>query len=459
MGIGSLQLPNISYIGSMERSISDDMLRLKLAESVATSVSGLTRRDIELPQVPGKVLAVIGVRRGGKTSLLRSLAHDAIAGGSPRESQMLLSLEDERLFGMTAADLAWLVDEHGRQFPDLLAPGKRTLYFDEIHLVDGWETYVRRLVDTGVGPIFVSGSSAKILSREVATSLRGRGLEVLVHPFSFRESLRHRGAEPDREWARQSGNDRIALDGALAAYLDGGGFPESQGVSTRDRLRLLRGYVDSMVLRDVIDRHGVTNPLALQWLRNALLSAPSGRFSVTKFRDTLRSQGVPVAKETLETYLGYLEDAFLLRVISMHSSSERQRTVNPRKAYPVDPGLIALHARVDRSYRGASLETVVLLELERRGYVITWVKTGSDVQQWEVDFLAEQPGEQRLLIQVTYEADAESTWERETRALEAAAATFPDARAMLITGTSTPPSCPLPAGLEWRSAAEWLLST
>lgn len=442
----------------MSLAISPDTLRAKLAESLDHAPGALTRRDVALPQVPGKVMAVIGARRGGKTSFMRDHARAEVQRGRPRESQLILSLEDERLFGMTVADLAWLVEEHGRQFPALLEPGRRAIYFDEVHLVPGWETYVRRLVDEGTRELFVSGSSAKLLSREVATSLRGRGLEVLVHPFSFREALRHAGQEPATPWAQIRPAERTALDAALARYLEEGGFPEAQQVSTRDRIKLLKSYVDSMMLRDVIERHKVSNPVALNWLQHALLSAPGGRFSITKFRDTLKSQGVPVAKETLEAYLGYFDDAFLVRTISMHATSERQRMVNPRKAYPIDPGLIALYTRAGRSYRGASLETVVLLELERRGYQASWVKVGDDSQNWEVDFLAEQPGTQPLLLQVCVDADADPTWEREARALAAAAAEFPDARPILITANSTPPRRALPAPLTWQSAPSWLLS-
>lgn len=439
----------------MTPTLSIDTLRQKLAESLNQPLDGLTARDVRLPAIPGKVLAVVGVRRGGKTSFMRHHADGRIAAGRPSESQLFLSLEDERLFGMTVADLSWLVEEHGRQNPTLLDPGARTIYLDEVHLVPGWETYVRRLVDEGMRELFVSGSSAKLLSREVATSLRGRALEVLVHPFSFRESLRHAGAEPAKPWASLSPRERTTLDAALARYLETGGFPEAQHAAPRDRRSLLQSYVDSMLLRDVIERFRVSNILALTWLARALLSAPGGRFTVTKLRNTLQSQGVPVAKETLEAYLDHLDDAFVVRTIAMRATSERQRMVNPRKAYPIDPGLIALYKGSDRTYRGASLETVVLLELERRGYSVTWVKVGEDR---EVDFLAEQPGEQPLLVQVCLDAAADETWTREVRALEEAVTQHRGARAIVVTGTSSPPGHPLPKGVEWQSGAEWLLA-
>ncbi len=435
-------------------TISSDLLRQKLAESLAVTEPALTRRDVRLPGIPGKALAVIGVRRGGKTSFLRQCRADRLADGRPPESQLLVSLEDERLEGLSVADLGRLLDEHARQFPDLRETGTMTVYLDEVQTVPGWERLVRRLMDAGGLEVFVSGSSARLLSREVATSLRGRAMEVLVLPFSFREALRHAGAEPEKAWERLGPAERGALDQRLRRYLAEGGFPEAQGADARDRTALLSGYVDVVVLRDVIERHAVSNPLALRWLQRQLLANPGGAFSVKKHYDALRSQGVPVGKDTLHDYLAHLEDAFLIRAVAMHSSSERQRMVNPRKAYPVDPGLIALFERTGRTHHGRALETAVMLELERRGFEVSYIRTADG---WEVDFLAHRAGERPLLVQVCLESEGDETWDRELRALEAAASTHADARPFLVTLDDAPPARPLPSGLTWAPAARWLL--
>ena len=438
----------------MERTISTDLLRLKLAEAAAAPLPALTKRDVRVPAVPGKAFAVIGVRRGGKTSFMRTRMADHVAGGRPRASQLLISLEDERLVGLTAEDLGWMLDEHGRLNPGLRESGTMSIYLDEVQLVAGWETLVRRLIDTGGMEIFVSGSSAKLLSREVATSLRGRAMEVLVSPFSFREALRHAGQEPDEGWDQLAPAKRAALDARLTRYLEEGGFPEAQRTERRDRLALLKGYVDVMILRDVIERYDVRNPHALRWLQRELLATPGGSFSVKKLYDTLRSQGVAVAKDTLHAYLDHMEDAFMVRTVAMESASERQRMVNPRKTYPVDHGLIPLYERTGREHRGRTLETAVLLELERRGYSVSWIRTPHG---WEVDFYAQRSGDSALLIQVCVDSRADSTWDREVRALVDAAAAYPDANALLITLDQAPPPRTLPSPLKWRSAAQWLL--
>jgi uncharacterized protein len=438
----------------MDRLISSELLKTKLAEALTTPIPSLTPRDIRLPAIPGKALAVIGVRRGGKTSFLQRRMSERLSKGASRASQLMLGLEDERLVGLTAADLGWLLEEHQRQFPDLRRNEEVSVYLDEVQLVDGWETLVRRLIDTGGVEIFVSGSSARLLSREVATSLRGRAMEVLVHPFSFRETLRHAGKEPEERWEELGPSDRAAISAALIEYLEVGGFPEAQTAERRDRLALLKGYVDIMVLRDVIERHDVSNTQGLRWLQRFLLATPGGNFSITKLHNSLRSQGVPVAKDTLYEYLDHLQDAFLIRVVSMHSTSERQRMVNPRKAYPIDSGLIPLYERSGREHQGRALETAVLLELERRGYEIDYLRTGDG---WEVDFIAERSGDPPLLMQVSLETTSAETWKRELRSLESAARAFPDAVAVVVTLDPTPPTHELPASIQWIPAARWLL--
>jgi uncharacterized protein len=438
----------------MERTISTDVLRAVLAEALVSPPPRLTPRDIRLPTIPGKALAIIGVRRSGKTSFLQQRRAVRIAEGRALESQLLLGLEDERLVGMTALDLGWVLDEHARQFPAIRAAGQLSLYLDEIQTVERWESLIHRLAEAKDVEIMVTGSSAALLSHEVATAARGRLLELLMHPFSFREALRHANAEPSRPWHALGPAERAALDAGLRAYLATGGFPEAQVTDVRDRARLLSGYVDTVVLRDVIERHAVSNPIALRALQRQLLSTPGGRFSIQKVYHTFRSQGIAVSKDTLHAYLDHLQNAFLVRIVDMHSTSEKQRMVNPRKVYPIDTGLIPLYALPGREHHGRALETAVLLELERREYASSWLRVDEDR---EVDFIATRPGEPPLLVQVCLDTTDTGTWEREVRALDAASQVFPDATAVLITQDQSPPHRALPGRMRWYSAVEWLL--
>ncbi len=430
-----------------------ELLRQKIIDALAAQPPSFTPRDVYVPGVRGKAVAVIGPRRGGKTTFLWQVLKARLEGGTKREGLLYFNFEDERLGGMTAADLHLIVEEYYRLYPQWRDNRRAVFFLDEIQVVPGWETFARRLLDTEHLELFLSGSSARLLSREVATSMRGRAMEALVLPFSFREFLRHRGGEPTGTASRLPKAARSALDKELRTYLVDGGFPEAQGAAIRDRFELLRGYVDTALLRDVVERHAVSHPVALRWMVRHLLGNAGGAFSVHKFHGDLRAQGVPVAKDTLHAYLTHLEDAFLVRTVAIASESERRRMVNPRKAYPVDPGLIPVFDRSGRTNLGHALESAVALELLRRGAEIAYVRTAGN---FEVDFLARHPEGHEELIQVCAELDLAETRQRELRALLDAAAEHPRASLHLVAlAADAIPG--LPDNVTLHSAASWLL--
>jgi hypothetical protein len=433
-----------------------ELLTDKLADSLTGALPESTpRQAYGTVSLPGKATAVIGMRRAGKTTFLHQLRGQRLARGAEREHIPYVNFEDERLVGLTAQDLHLLLEEYYRRFPSLRGRKKVTWCLDEIQLVPGWEQFVRRVLDSEAVEIFVSGSSASMLSREIATAMRGRAWEVVIHPFGFGEYLRHHGRPlPERPDFVASG-ERSALEGALLDYLATGGFPEAQGLDAATRAQLLRDYVDVAVLRDVVERHRVTNVAGLRWLVRHLLGNAAGLFSVEKFYAALKSQGLSISKDTVHQFLGHLEDCFLVRTVWMEAVSERKRMVNPRKAYPVDPGLIPLFDRTGRANVGHALETVVLLELERRRMEVTYVRTP---EGHEVDFLAKSPTGEAELIQVCADATDAATAQRELRALSAAANLHPAAGQRLLTLTRDGLPSEIPSPVVGQPVYEWLLS-
>ena len=428
----------------------------QLAESLRNPPPPHTPRRVHgRIRMPGKATAVYGMRRAGKTTFLHQIRREIIAGDGSPTLAPYLSFEDERLTDLAASDLGLVLDEYARLLPAGDAGGPITWCFDEIQLVTGWERFVRRLLDERRAEVFVSGSSAALLSREIASSLRGRAWPVLMHPFSFEEACRHRGIpvpEPRNVLLR---HERLRQERAFADWLDTGGFPEAQGLDTPSRHRLLRDYVDVAILRDVVDRHRVSNVAGLRWLARQLLGNAGGLFSVEKFHRRLKSQGIAIARDTVHQFLGHLDDCFLVRVVSMESSSERQRMVNPRKAYPVDPGLIPVYDTTGRANLGHALETAVLIELERRRLDVTYVRTP---QGYEVDFLARGPDRRPELIQVCADLSDPAVLYRELRALEAAGDRFPGAvkRLLALDRGNLPRT--LPDGVVAETAWEWMLN-
>ena len=431
-----------------------ELIRQKIVDSLASPVQAFTRRDVQLSAIPGKAIAVIGMRRTGKSTFLWQILSDRLSKGAKRESLLYFGFEDERLAEMKAADLQILVEEYYRLYPSLRDSGRAVFFLDEIQAVSGWESFARRLLETEHIELFLSGSSARLLSREVATSMRGRAMTALVHPFSFREYLRHLKMEPKGEVNRLTKAQRSALEKNLRDYLVYGGFPESVGAAPKDRFDLLRGYIDTAMLRDIVERHEVSHPVALRWMVRHLLANAAGPFSVSKFLLDLKSQGIAVAKDTLHEYLGYLEDAFLIRTVSVATGSERRRMVNPRKIYPIDPGLIPLFEMSGRENTGHALETCVMLELERRGAEVAYVRNKSGS---EVDFLARYPDGRRELIQVCANMDAPDVRDRELRGLIEGLAEHKGVTAHLIVLESQPPM-DVPNSIKWHFASDWLLS-
>ena len=407
-----------------------------------------------LPAVPGKVHAVIGMRRAGKTTFLRQLQEER-RNSLPPERVVYLSFDDDRLADLQMEQLGLLLEEYYRRYPELRGSEMVHWLLDEVQLVNGWEKFVRRVLDTEQVEIVVSGSSAKMLSREVHTSLRGRGMETVIRPFSFKEFIRHRGMELTRHVRELTAVDRSLIEKEFREYLAIGGFPEAQGLSGELRVDLLQGYVDTVLFRDIVERHGITQIAALRWLTRQCLRNPAGSLSVHRLHLDLKSQGLGVAKDALHAMMGHLQDAFLISAVTLATDSERRRNSNPRNIYPVDTGFISAFDRSGRTNVGHALETVVLHELERRKAEIGYVRTS---EGYEVDFYARFPDGKEELIQVCADTDSGDTLMREMRALTDAAADFPRAqRRLLVLTFDQLPVAPV-KGLVSQPVYEWLLS-
>ena len=432
-----------------------DAVRQKLGDAVSTPFPSSTRREAEGSVPEGKARAVIGMRRAGKTTFLLQCLSDRLAQGVDRRRLVYFNFEDERLAGLEAADLGILLDEYYRAHPEFRRSQVVTWCFDEIQVVPGWERFVRRVLDSERVEIFLSGSSAKMLSREVATSMRGRALETVITPFSFREFARHRGATVPSARALTSAAEESSWLARLDDYLAIGGFPEaSRPDMASERVGLLQGYVDSVLFRDIAERHRIENLVAMRAFVRQLLRQPATALSISKIHQDFRSRDIAVSKETLLALLNHLEDAFLVFTVPIATRSERKRQVNPRKVYLADHGLAAAFQSAPTADRGHHLENIVACELKRRCRDLSYVKTESGL---EVDFLATAGDGRSQLIQVAADVRDAATFEREIRSLLEAATAHPDARKLLIVDRPIPRAVDVPTGVELVKLWRWLL--
>jgi len=374
----------------------------------------LSRRNINLPCLKGKIDTVIGMRRTGKTFLLFQIMQDYLQQDIAKEAMLYINFDDERLLPLTVSELGKISDAYFRLYPE---QRKSTCYFffDEIQNIPGWESYCRRLLDTENVQLVVTGSSAKLLSKEIATSLRGRSISTEVFPFSFTEVLVQQKIEVPEK--RPGAKKRSLIENRFRDYLISGGFPEIQNITLDYRYRILQEYVDVVILRDVIERYQIGNIIPLRMLVRHLLNSPAALFSINKFYNDLKSQGISCGKDTLHQFFAYLSDAYLIYPVSIYSRSERAKQVNAKKIYVIDSGLIYAYKNHPGSDFGQVLENFVYMQLRRQGQSINYYRTKS---AYEVDFISTAQDGKQSLYQVSYNMDDAKTRAREIRALQEA---------------------------------------
>ena len=237
------------------------------------------------------VSVVTGMRRTGKTYFTYQRMEELLRQGLPLNRIVHVNFDDDRLKGATVDDLRLLGDTHARLFPQ--AAGEKCWYFlDELQNVDGWEWYARRLLDSNLVQLCLTGSSSRLLSSEIATHLRGRALEIEMFPLSFAETLLFNGLFPKPPAAPYSARAAGLLRNAMGLYLETGGFPDVQGLPDRLRIRMLQEYVDAVVYRDILERHNIPSFQSIRYTLDYLLHHYSRKVSTRAIAGALKEQGL-----------------------------------------------------------------------------------------------------------------------------------------------------------------------
>jgi len=367
-----------------------------------------------LPEGMRKAFVMVGMRRSGKTWSLYQQMHHLLGQGVERSCLLYLNFEDDRLIGTRLEDMQSILDAYFELFPELIGSQKIHFFFDEIHEVPGWERFIRRLLDSETMQLYLTGSSAKMLSKEIATSLRGRTLVREVFPYNFREYLGHLGI---RRSKHLSTKETAALNHHVYEYLKWGGFPETVGIDKSFHREVLQGYIDTVIYRDIIERYQVTNVHVLRKLLSHCLQNPASLFSVNKMYQALKSQGYAISKNSLYAFMEYFEDAYCIFSVSAFHLSGRKSSLKPQKIYPVDQGLITAYS-IERDYQqGPALESLVFSSLIRRTKQLHYFITQKGQ---EVDFFVTFPDNSKHLFQVTLSLKNPSTRKREISALQQA---------------------------------------
>ena len=408
-------------------------------------------RHLDFIEKKRTATVVMGMRRTGKTYVTYRRIQELLDEGIEFERIVQINFDDERLRGLKVDDLHLIGEVHAEMFPD--AATERCWYFlDELQNIAGWEKYARRLLESSRVQLCLTGSSSKLLSKEIATEMRGRSLAIEMFPLSFSEFLLFNGIFTKIPVAPFSANIAGRIRNAFSKYFEIGGFPDVQNDSPRIRTKILQEYVDAVIFRDIIERHDITSVQSLRYTLDYILCNYARKTSVRSISGVLKNLGFSDNRENIADYLTYLNDAYLIYPVSLRTDSLAVRRTNPEKYYVIDIGLLrAMKPNTDRD-RGWMLENLVYMMLRRGDNKIEYYITKRGE---EVDFIVtDKITGQRRLIQVAWDLSDASTIKRETTALvNAAAETGIDSK-IIITWDS---ECSMVDGIDVLSVWRWAL--
>ncbi len=297
----------------------------------AKDLSHVIDRDFQLPANLDKTISLVGVRRSGKTFILFSLIR-RLRETVDNRNIIYINFEDDRLFPLTLSDMNLLIETYYEMFPQKKME-KIYLFLDEIQNVPDWEKFIRRVQDTENCRIFITGSSAKLLGKEIATSMRGRSLTYEIFPLSFKEYLKFKNIQP----GDYSSFGSARLKNAFNDYVSRGGFPETVHYDDDVYRRTLQDYMDLIMYKDIVDRYDIKNKLLLKYLIKFCFVNISKLLSPNKLYRDFKSQGLRLSKNTIYDYLGYLEDAYGAFCMPIYRQSAAEELQNPKKSTVLIP--------------------------------------------------------------------------------------------------------------------------
>ena len=375
--------------------------------------TGVPRR-LRMETIRGKAAICIGVRRSGKSTYLLQVIERLLRDGVPRQNILYLNLFDDRLHNLRQDNLGLITEAYFSLFPEKKNAETVYCFFDEIQAVPGWEPFIDRLMRTEKCQVYLTGSSARMLSKEIATQMRGRALSWEMFPFSFREFLDYKGIESAGPLSTKK---RLLVQKAFEEYWEAGGFSEVAGLSRDLRIKTHQEYFHAILFRDLVERHDVSHPKALADLAHWLVDNTASRYSVNSLTGYLKSLGHKAPKSAVSDYLAWFEDAYFLFTARIFDTSLARSNTNPKKIYCVDHSLVTSVSSGILVNSGHLLENLVFTALRRLHSNIYYYKTKTGR---EVDFVIPMRNRARVLVQVCESLAETQTRKRETTALSEA---------------------------------------
>ena len=398
-----------------------EVFKRLIVDFIQRDIKGIMPRDYQIPLESKKIISLIGVRRSGKSSLLFDTINKLRQKISP-DNIIYINFEDDRLYPLELKHLDLILEGYFELYPHK-TDEKIYLFLDEVQVVDGWERYVRRVYDSFDIAIYITGSSSKLLSSEIATSLRGRSITYEIFPFSFREYLGYKDIDINLHSTKSLG----FIKHSLLSYLMDGGFAETIDEDKMISRKILSDYLELIVYKDIVDRYNVKNRSLLKHLTKYCFTNIATLISFTKLYNEFKSQGFKLSKDTVFEYISHLVDAYALFGVPIYRNSIKEEQRNPKKIYAIDNGFKKIYDYAIGEDFSKLYENVVFLHLRRQTKEVYYFK-----QKQEVDFYTKIDGKQAL-VNVSYDLKNDKTKQREVKGLFEAMEYFHLDKSYLIT--------------------------
>lgn len=388
-----------------------DVIKFIIAKKQSEMPFNLIERDIKIPTEENKIITIPGIRRCGKTTMMELAVNQLLKDGVSKTRILWIGFDDERLVGMTTDELDDIISSYMEMFPEI-SINETYMFFDEIQLIKDWEYFVLRLYKSYCKHIFVCGSNATMLSTEVVSALRGYPLEYKTFPLSFHEYLRFTGIDGTSHLE----SDIAKIKAAFDDYNNFGGFPEVTLAKSESRkIELLQNYFTAMLYRDLVEHYKISNVSVVNYFIKRLLANIPKPTSINKIFNDLKSQGFKVSKNDLYLWSDYICNIFLFLRIPKYSKSLAQRQSGLKKYYCMDNGIHSSILLPQSNDNGTKLENTIFLQLCRIRSSVEEIFYFQDGK--ECDFVLEDRGKIKNLIQVSWSINNSETKEREVSGL------------------------------------------
>jgi predicted AAA+ superfamily ATPase len=401
----------------------------KIEDFRELGIPSYIKRSCLLLQAELMISTVIGARRAGKSFRVIQAADELIEKKIISSIRHICHLDFDNpiLAAMTAAELGSIPEIFLSITPEASLKTPLLFIFDELHAIDGWERFVIELSRNPHWKVMVTGSSSKLLRKDIATELRGKAIPTEVYPLAFKEFLSFKNIP-----VRFSTTGSAAIRGAFDEYLRWGSYPIIPRTEQYLRPALLREYFDTMLLKDIIERYNIGKPRQCIQLYHYLLSCMAKPVTVVSAHNFLKTAGEMIGRESVADWIEWAQDSWLFFSVPLFSDSLKAQEHNFKKLYAIDWALAHFNSRTWDGSLSRSLENAVYIHLVRLFPHVNYYLTRTGRQ--EVDFIVtDHQGVQRKLVQVCLDISEPATLQRELKPLVETARFFKTEETLIIT--------------------------